>query len=438
MTRRAEDQHVRELTQAESMDHAARLAHAVETVRELSSQTDPQAMVRNYGKRVRQTLPVDGTVSLSRRELAAPAYRITRSSTWENEVNPWQEKDRLPLLRGGLLAELIWADEPRIIDDLEVDPDDPAADYLAGHRSLLALPLYDHGEALNMVVLLRRCPGAFGGEDLPNLVLTSNLFGRATHNLVLSGELQAAYQAVDEELKVIAQIQRSLLPAELPRIPTMQLAAYYETARRAGGDYYDFFELPEGKWGILIADVSGHGTPAAVLMAVTHSLAHSFCGVDRRPADLLAHLNNSLHRRYTGAGSAFVTAMYAVYDPATRELTYALAGHNPPRVKRCEDGTIFSLDAVGNLPLGILPDEGFDEYTQVMRPGDQVIFYTDGITEAMNPLGEMFGPQRLDAVLENCLLYASDLIERLLGAVRTFAEGRPADDDQTVLIAKID
>jgi len=418
-------------------DWQARLAHSVETVRELSRQTDPQAMVQHYGQRVRQTLPIDASVSLSRRGLQRPYYRITRSSRWEETINPWKQKDRLPVLSGGLLSELIWSDEPRIVDHLEVGLDDPAAEYLAGNRSLVALPLYDGGTAQNMVVLLRREPAAFGREDFPNLVVTSNLFGRATHNLVLSEELRTAYNAVDAELKVIADIQRSLLPQELPDIPTMQLAAHYQTARRAGGDYYDFFPLPDGQWGILIADVAGHGTPAAVLMAITHSLAHGLCERERTPAQMLRHLNTSLHRRYTTRSGAFVTAMYAIYEPRTRALTYAIAGHPPPRVKRCADGTIFSLDRVGGLPLGILDSEDYPEFTQTLQPGDQIIFYTDGITEAMSPTHELFGPERLDVVLENCTIHATDIIDRLLDAVAEFTHHQPPDDDRTVLVAKI-
>ncbi|MCB9849147.1 MAG: PP2C family protein-serine/threonine phosphatase [Phycisphaerales bacterium] len=418
-------------------DWQKQLAYVIDTVRELSSQTDPQAMVQKYGERVRKTLPVDGTVSISRRGLDAPHFRITRSSRWSEAVDPWKQKDRLPLLTGGLLAELIYGDEPRLIDDLEIPHDDPAAEYLAGFRSLIALPHYDGGVAQNMVVLLRRDRAAFAREDFPNQVLTSSLFGRATYNLVLSRELKTAYDAVDAELKVIANIQRSLLPQELPEIPTMEIATHYATARRAGGDYYDFFELPEGKWGILIADVSGHGTPAAVLMAVTHSLAHALCVPQCSPTRMLTHLNKRLSERYTIDGGTFVTAMYAIYNPAKRELTYASAGHPPPRLKRCADGSIFSLDAVGGLPLGILPNETYEEHTETLTPGDQLIIYTDGITEAANPQGEMFGPARLDTVLEDCTLYASGLIQRLLDTVNNFAAGHPADDDQTVVVAKI-
>jgi sigma-B regulation protein RsbU (phosphoserine phosphatase) len=263
------------------------MALIVETMREMSGQTDPQAMVRVFGKRSRALLPIDRSVSLSRRSLEPPKYRITRSSTWKDEINPWKEKDRLPILDGGLLGELIYGDEPRIIDDLIVPADDPGAEFLAGQRSLMAIPTFDQGVAMNMVVLMREGPAAFSYEQFPEWVWFSNLFGRATHNLVLSEQLREAYNAVDQELKVVGDIQRSLLPTELPRIPTMDVAAYYQTSRRAGGDYYDFFPLPGGKWGIFLADVSGHGTPAAVLMAITHSIAHTHPGPPAPPAEIL-------------------------------------------------------------------------------------------------------------------------------------------------------
>ncbi len=415
----------------------ARLAHVVETVRAMSTHTDPQTMVQDYRRRMRALLPTERIISLSRRDLAWPRYRVTRSTTWDEEPNPWKEKSRLPLLEGGLFADLIYGDEPRIIEELQVSADDPAAEYLAGQRSLVAIPHFDGGTALNMVVLTRSQPAGFDPEDLPDMVLTSNLFGRATHNLALSSQLREAYREVDHELRMIARIQRSLLPATLPQIPTMQLAAHYETSRRAGGDYYDFFALPNGRWGILIADVAGHGTPAAVLMAITHSIAHSYPGDPDRPAEFLGYLNLRLTEHYTEGSGTFVTAFHGVYDPAKCEMVYACAGHNPPRLKRCQDGSIFSLDKARSLPLGIMPDAAFEQASLTLHPGDQIVFYTDGITEATNPRGEMFGLQRLDLTLEDCSLFATGLIKSVLDAVNTFTDGHPADDDRTVLIAKI-
>jgi sigma-B regulation protein RsbU (phosphoserine phosphatase) len=297
--------------------------------------------------------------------------------------------------------------------------------------------MYDQGEALNMVVLLQKEPFAFPKDQIADLVWRSNLFGRATSNLVLKAELQQAYDALDRELKIVGDIQRSLLPAQLPRIATMDLAAYYQPAERAGGDYYDFFPLPEGKWGIVIADVSGHGTPAAVLMAVTHCIAHTHPGPPMPPSKVLAYLNHHLATRYVNRSETFVTAFFGIYDPAMRTLTYACAGHNPPRLKRCRDGSLLSLNGANGLPLGILTESRYDETTQQLWSGDQIIFYTDGITEAHNPQGQQFGTGRLDRALENCSLQAQALLENLIQAVEAFADHCPAHDDRTLIVARI-
>jgi sigma-B regulation protein RsbU (phosphoserine phosphatase) len=420
-----------------AQDWQKRLAFIVETMRDMSRQTDPQGMVRAYGSRMREIIPTDRMVSLSRRGLEPPQYRITRSSLWKEEVDPWKNKDRLPVLEGGLLGELIYSEEPRIIDDIQIASDDPAAEYFSGMRSLIAVPNYDRGMALNMVVLMRKEPAAFPPDQFPEWVWVSNLFGRATHNLVLAEEVKKAYEAVDYEMKVVADIQRSLLPKELPRIPNMDLAAHYQTSRRAGGDYYDFFPLPNGQWGILIADVSGHGTPAAVLMAITHSIAHSYPGPPTPPGEMLNYVNFHLAARYSRQSDTFVTAFYGIFDPPKRTLTYSCAGHNPPQRKRCAGGGISSLEGVQGIPLGISVEQKYRDRTEVLQPGDQIIFYTDGITEATNPAGQLFGLGRLDGVLEDCKEDASDLLKAVLRALEEFTAGQPPADDRTLLVAKI-
>ncbi|HEV3235792.1 MAG TPA: PP2C family protein-serine/threonine phosphatase [Gemmataceae bacterium] len=414
-----------------------RLSLIEETMRDMSRHTDPQEMVRAYGQRMKELMTIDRRISLSRRGLTYPYYRITRSTTWPDDVNPWKDKDRLPLLKGGLLAELIYGNETRIFDDLEISEDDPAYEYLEGHRSLLAIPMFDQGESLNMVAVMQKEPAAFPGDQVPELVWRSNLFGRATSNLVLSEELQKAYRDLDLELKTVADIQRSLLPAQLPKIPSMDLAAFYQPSRRAGGDYYDFFPLPNRQWGILIADVSGHGTPAAVLMAITHTIAHTHPGPPTPPGKLLNSVNCHLTSRYTNTSEMFVTAFYGIYDSAAKKLTYACAGHNPPRLKRCQDGSLAVLNEVNGLPLGILGQQAYKEASISLQTGDQIVFYTDGITEAHDPMGQMFGTERLDQVLENCALQASALLETILQAVEEFAAGQPASDDRTLIVARI-
>ena len=408
-----------------------------ETMREMSLQTDPQAMVRAYGRRVRELMPADGWLSLSRRDLEAPWYRITRSSRWSEEINPWKERERLPLLQGGLLGELIYGDGPRLIDDVRFAPDDAAAEYLEGMRSLIAVPHYDEGVGRNMVVSMRKQPAAFSREKFPEWVWISNLFGRATQNLMLSERVKDAYAMVDKELKVVADIQRSLLPKALPRFPTLDLAAHYQTSHWAGGDYYDVFPMGEGRCGILIADVSGHGTPAAVLMAITHSIVHAHPGDPEPPGRLLTHINRHLCERYTADGETFVTAFYGIYDAYRRVIRYACAGHNPPRLMRCATGEITSLDGVQRLPLGIDAEVRYDEHVQDLQPGDQILFYTDGITEAEAPDGSQFGMDRLDRVLTQCTLNAANLIQSVLDAVDEHTAGLPAADDRTLLVAKV-
>jgi sigma-B regulation protein RsbU (phosphoserine phosphatase) len=414
-----------------------RLDSIVATMREMSLQTDPQAMVRDYGRRMSHLFESDRRISLSRRALGRPNVRITRYSLWDEHVNPWKQKDRLPVLHGGMLADLIYGDDPLIVDDVRVSAGDPAAEYLAGQRSLMAIPLYDQGVALNMVVLTREEPEAFNRENLPELVLISNLFGMATHNLVLADEVKSAYELVDHELRLVADIQRSLLPSGLPEIPNMKLAVHYETSRRAGGDYYDFFPLPDGRWGILLADVSGHGTPAAVMMAVTHSIAHGYGGPPSSPARMLSFINRRLAQEYTQENGHFVTAFYGVYNPATRELTYANAGHPPARLRRCGEGTVQLLDGASQFPLGVADDVEYGEQTHTLRPGDRILFFTDGVTEAQDAQGEMFSEARLDQVLARCRSEPQEVIDDLLRSLHDFTKDQPPQDDRTFLAANI-
>lgn len=417
--------------------HDARIAAVVEMMREMSEQSDPQMMVQTYGKRMRQISPSDGSLSLSRRDLAYPYYRITRSSKWDPNFNPWKSRDQLPLLKGGLIAELIYGEQPVVIDDIQFSEDDPAIEYFRGHRSLVAIPLFDQGHALNMVVQFRNAPAAFDRTFLPEHCWMANLFGRATQTLVLSGELRSAYEAVDREMKVVEDIQRSLLPTEVPEIPTLDMAVHYQTSRRAGGDYYDFFPLPDGRWGLLIADVSGHGTPAAVMMAVTHSIAHTHHEEPDPPSRLLNFINQHLAARYTNGNGTFVTAFYGIYDPKQRTITYSNAGHNPPRHKRAGQIVLGSLEGGRNLPLGIDPDERYADVTQSFEPGDMMIFYTDGITEARSPSLEMYGLERLDEELLSHDQDAMQLLKRVLKSVDAFNAGAPPTDDRTLLVARV-
>ncbi len=415
-----------------------RLDEVFELMQEMSRGTDPQEMVRAYGRRVSKMRPVDRRLSLSRRDVVPPRFHITRDSATNDEINPWKDKHLLPLITGGVLAELLYEGRPVILDDFEANPSDPAYDYLREYRSLMMIPMLDGGEALNAVVMLKHAAHGFDQEDLPETFWIANLFGRATHNLVLKEQIREAYESIDRELKVVGKIQRSLLPVETPRVATLDLAAHYKTSTRAGGDYYDFFPLPDGKWGILVADVSGHGTPAAVMMAITHSIAHLYPNDAGRPGEMLEFVNRHLAGRYTSGIEAFVTAFYGIYDPGMHQLTFATAGHNPPRWWKCSEQVALSVDGAAGLPLGIQEGVEYADQTITLSRGDRIVFYTDGIVEATNPLGEQFRTERVDDILkQSCAQSAAEIRDRLLAHLQEFTDGAPPADDQTIVVASV-
>jgi len=414
----------------------ARLAASVEVMRELSLYTDPQEMYAVFARRMAQLFPVSRQLTISRRGLHSPQYRVTRFNLWREPVNPWKELHRLPVHEGGLLAELVYSDQPRMVENVSLDADDPAFEYLGGQRSVLAIPHFEQGIAQNVVVLAREEADAFPRDRIADLVLLSNLFGRATQTLVLSQAVREAYDAVDYELRTVADIQKSLLPPSVPHIPGLDVAVHYQTAKRAGGDYYDFFPLPEGKLGVLVADASGHGAPAAVLMAIAHSIAHTRTEPPTRPGELLTHLNDHLTRHYTRQTGNFMTAFYAVFDPANGTLAYASAGHNPPRLIRSADGSRLVLNRAQRLPLGIKTDETYPEQVLSLHPGDQVVFFTDGVIEAVNAEGDVFGSQRLDSILPGSFETAEQLLLSIVRDFVNFTAGVPVADDRTLVIVK--
>ncbi len=420
----------------QALDWRERLAITVEVMRELSRVSDPHAMQQVYARRMVDLFPTARQISLSRRRLDYPSFRVTRSSTWPQDVDPWQDSSFLPVLNGGLFAELLYGEEPRILDTIDLEPGDPASKFLEEQQSLIAIPLYDDGAALNMVIATREEPYAFPPERFPDLVWMSNLFGRAIQKALLSKKLQAANEASRHEMQMVAQMQQSILPGKLPHIPTLDLAVHYQTSSQAGGDYYDILALPKGRWGILIADVSGHGALAAVLMAITHSLTKTYSGPPWPPGLLLSYLNRHLASHYTGAFGSFVTAFYAIYDPDRGTLTYANAGHVPPRLIRCDDGTRRPLEGKKRLPLGISEREEYPEEVLVLVPGDQVIFCTDGITDAENDKGESFGIEGLDNALSVCPVGAQEMVDAMIHDLYQFTGGAPAKDDRTLIAAK--
>lgn len=414
----------------------ARLAISLDMMRELSRYSDPAQLYQAFARRMGQLFPTSRQILLSRRGVEPPLVRVTRFNLWAEPADPFSSTARFPEHRSDLFAQLLYADEPHVIDELTVDPSDPAADYLQDQQSLLAIPIFENGEVRTAIVLTREEPAAFPPEQVPELVWMTNLFGRAAQTLVLTQALQSAYADAEAEIHAIAELQESLLPKEPPAVSGLDIAAHSRNAHRAGGDYYDFFPQPDGSLGVLIADVSGHGAPAAVLMAITHSIAHAAGAPTASPAAFLTHLNTNLTGRYNRASSSFVTAFYAIAKPLENQVVYASAGHPPPWFTS-RSGELALLNRAQKLPLGINPAHAkYVEHARPFTAGDSITLVTDGVTEAVDRHGEVFGSERVQKVLKKKAHSAEDVLHRLLIALNRFTAKAAQADDRTVVVLR--
>ena len=399
-------------------------------MREMSYQVDPDHLVRLFSRHGNFLVPQDGFLTLTRRNLAEPHYRISRSWRWGEIINPWTESHLLPSYDRGLLGELLYAGRPGIIDCLYVPENDPAREHLEGMRTLAFAPSYEEGVPLTLVVLLRREPNPFRPEELEDLLLHTNLLGRSVNNLALAQQVKEAYQRLDEEMQQAGHLQRALLPATLPHVEGLDLGFSYVTSSQAGGDSYDVLSLPGGDCGLFLADVSGHGVAAAVGMAILHTLLRSCPEPFTDPGRVLGYLNR--HLMAVAPAGMFASAFYGTYNPQSRHLRYALAGHPPPLLRR-GPYPVRDLETTGGLPLGVVPDSTWSERELFLQADDALLVYTDGIVEGTNPAGEPFGRDRLADALALAPLRATRLVQHVERCFLDFCDKTQDLDDRTLL-----
>jgi len=247
-----------------------------------------------------------------------------------------------------------------------------------------------------------------------------------------NASLEKAQAQIKAELDIAKALQIAILPATFPAKLGCDGAARMVPATTMGGDFYDFIELPDGRIGLVMADVSGKGVPAAFFMAVALTNLRGFAVLCSGPGACIARTNQVLCRE--NPMDLFVTVFYAVIDPATGVLTYANGGHNPPYVRRA-DGSVAALAGTGGLVLGAMPDVEYPEHTVQLSPGDRLVLYTDGVTEAFNPADEAYGTERLIAEVEaHGGGPSAALVERIFHSVTAFAGTAPQSDDITLAV----
>ena len=244
--------------------------------------------------------------------------------------------------------------------------------------------------------------------------------------------LQKAQAQLKAELDLARAMQSAILPARFPARPGCDGAARMTAATTMGGDFYDFIELPDGRVGIVMADVSGKGVPAAFFMAVSRTNLRELAMHHAEPGACLAQTNEVLCAQ--NPMDLFVTVFYCIFDTASGVLHYANGGHNPPYLLRA-DGSVEVLGGKGGLVLGAMPGVDFPNHTVQLEPRDRLVLFTDGVTEAFNPADEAYGEARLIAeVRAHGDGPAESLIERICGSVTTFAGTAPQSDDITLTV----
>jgi PAS domain S-box-containing protein len=202
-------------------------------------------------------------------------------------------------------------------------------------------------------------------------------------------EVAQQRERIEQELRVARLIQHTLLPKSLPELGSYQIAAYYQPAREVGGDFYDFLQLPDGRLGLIVGDVSGKGVPAAIVMAITRTMLRAAYHLGS-PGEILEQVNDNLFPDIPP--NMFVTCLAALLDSRTGRLQYANAGHDLPYVRHAAG--VSELRATG-MPLGLMPDMSYEQKEITLQPGESILLYSDGLVEAHSPQREMFGSPRM-------------------------------------------
>lgn len=324
----------------------------------------------------------------------------------------------------------------------EVDPDELATGqlrqpqgWLPGARHLLAVPVEIEGEPRGLLVVAdkesRHGVGPFPTTDRRTLLLFANQAAIALENAKLH-RMALEKERLEREMELAAEIQIQLLPKALPAVPGYEVSGWNRPARQVGGDYFDLRTLDDGRWALVVGDVTGKGLPAAMLVSTLHSALRVLLDRMAVGPELVERLNRYIYE--ASGANKFITLILAVVD-STGRLAYLNAGHNPGLVLR-KDGTVEELPSSG-LPLGLMPGVDYTASQLRLDPGDLVCLYSDGITECEAPDEEEFGQERLSQLLrDHHDQPLGEIVATIEQTMDRFAHGLPQGDDQTVLLLR--
>jgi sigma-B regulation protein RsbU (phosphoserine phosphatase) len=339
-------------------------------------------------------------------------------------------KHEIPLGRG-LVGQAAQTRQAILVPDVSKDPR-----YIEGNaetRSELTVPLIYKDKVIGVLDLEHTRRGFFTDDHRRTMTTLAAQVAIAIENARLYEEIARQERRLERDLALARELQTRLLPQVLPQIEHLELAAKFTPARAIGGDLYDFIPYSLSRLGIVIGDVSGKGAPAAIYAALVSGILRSHAPIEPGPAEMLSAVNLSLAERRIEA--QFVSLIYAVWDDQHRTLLVANSGL--PRPVLVHDGKNSVIEATG-LPLGLFDDASYDEFRFKMKPGDMFVFFSDGILDARNRKGELFGRGRVEQIIEECAGRSADaVVDSLFKAVAEHSAGVETFDDQTVLAIKV-
>ena len=333
-----------------------------------------------------------------------------------------------------VIDEVVTQGKSVLTSDAQTDPRFAGGTVvLQGVRSVLAVPLGVSDKVFGIIYAdSPLAEGRFTEDHLKLLTTLASVAAIRVENARLLEE-RMERERLEQELHVASEIQQRFQPSSAPHVAGYELQGISFPCYEIGGDYYDFIERENGNVMVALGDVSGKGTAAALLMSSLHAAVHAQASSHDSLTDIISAVNRYLADNIPA--NRFVTLFFAELDPKAGTLAFLNAGHNPPMIVHA-GGTMEQL-AAGGLPLGIMPNAEFREGRTLLHPGDVLVIYSDGVSEAVNPTGEEFGPTRLYQVVARSLdESAAGIRDRIESALTKFCQGTPAADDITLVIVK--
>jgi serine phosphatase RsbU (regulator of sigma subunit) len=293
-----------------------------------------------------------------------------------------------------------------------------------------SVPIICNDQAIGVMNFAAKEWQLLSASDLQFLTAGVRQVGAALERARLYDQIRIQHTHLTHELDMARKVQVSLLPEKLPKIRGYGLAALWKPAYEMSGDYYNIFKLPGGRWGFIVADVSDKGAPAALYMALTHGLIRERVENEASPAALLTQVNRALYEQ--DIKTNFVTSFYAILDPANSSMKYALAGHPPPLLRKAS-GQVKTLAGKG-IALGVIPDAQYEDMDLSLTPGESLVAFTDGLTDAHNPLSESFQMTHLKKAISLAPAAAKALLKHLQNTLGDWVKETPNYDDITLLV----